>query len=1060
MFDVALGLSHLGGTKTTSVRKRNTPAEGIGPMRSWRQLGLTLLVALAALGAPRLLEAQTGSVTGVVTDKDTKQPIEGATVLLQGTQLGAVTLANGRYTILGVPPGTYTVTARRIGYGTIEVTNVQVRIDVRRDQNFELSASQTLSTVTIVAPPVPLVEKGTVGSTTTITSEQIQALPVTSINEVLALQQGFQETPANTNLLSLSEERRSTVAPVRVRGSRGGSTVSLVDGIPVINPLFGSSAINLNALAVAQVDFTRGYMEPQYGNGLAGVINNAVREGGERFQGSIDYQTSALPGLLGSVPDELQGSHLFRGYISGPIPGTANKLRYALSGQVQSQKTNVQLFDNDVSRFNAPQTDEVPRAGAPQTLDLEQGWRAFGGTNNLQVVGKLTWLATPTTKLSVSFIDEARSNQSYDRRYLLNYGGDPWSRVNNLMDSLGVRTSRNFANVLQASVRSEAQLLAASWVQQIGRSNFSVRVGQQEFLRNTCSIWQGVCIGNRYWEGNFTESFKTPFGSPASSGFPYGGTDLFYGGEQYTVTSIRSDFQSQVTDHHNLQAGVSYTLNDIVYREARGIDGNSGQAAVVNQVYRAKPIEVSTYLQDRIEYDFLTIRLGLRYDYGLAKGQGFTDPLNSTNNTTAREVCNGTAPGINSTPFTFEGQTGVLACLQSTPNAENKPFLLDSATKLAQVDDFTEAKARTAFQPRIGLSFPLTETSQMFFNAGRYVKNPSYHDVYRNSGVGTVAGDQDQFCAATAIKPGTTECHPPLIFNNPDFIGNPNLLLEQSTSYELGYGAEIGNYGINVSVYNRDEAGLTGIRVNEAIQDIGSTYNGISLPQYRITVNQDFLTARGIEVQFRKRLVNRWSYDLNYGWMRVTENSPPPDRAFEAVEAGEVATGTTFRELTSAADRGHTFNASLTYAFGRNDIPNFRGASALRNTRFSLTYSLAQGGVYTPIRNFAISGVVNQLTASEQNTGRGPSTQMANIQIQKDLQVGPMRYGAFIRISNAFNIVNCQQVFPNTGNCNSGVREFSQRREGNGIGTSSTALDQPEFRSQTRRYFTGLTITF
>jgi hypothetical protein len=51
-------------------------------------------------------------------------------------------------------------------------------------------------------------------------------------------------------------------------------------------------------------------------------------------------------------------------------------------------------------------------------------------------------------------------------------------------------------------------------------------------------------------------------------------------------------------------------------------------------------------------------------------------------------------------------------------------------------------------------------------------------------------------------------------------------------------------------------------------------------------------------------------------------------------------------------------------------------------------------------------------------------------------------------------------VFPNTGNCNSGVREFSQRREGNGIGTSSTALDQPEFRSQTRRYFTGLTITF
>ncbi len=1031
-------------------------------MRSWRQLGLTLLVALAALGAPRLIEAQTGSLTGIVTDKETGQPIEGATVFIQGTQLGAITTANGRYTILGVPPGTYNVIARRIGYGTQEVQNLAIRIDVRRDQNFELSASAQLQAVVIQAPPTPLVERGQVGSTTTITAETITALPVTSISEVLALQQGFQEVPQNTNLMSLAEERRSTVTPVRVRGSRGGSTVSLVDGIPVVNPLFGNTAINLNALAVAQVDFTRGYMEPQYGNGLAGVINNAVREGGERFQGMMDYQTTAIAGALGSRPDELQGSHLFRGYISGPVPGTANKLRYSLSGQVQSARGSVMQYDNDITSFSAPQTSRPPNADgtAPQTLDLQQGWQAFGGSSNMQVVGKLTYLMSPTTKLSLSFIDESRSNQSYDRRYQLNAGGDPWSLVNTLMDSLGVRNSRNFANVLQASVRSEAQLIAGSWVQQIGRSNLSVRVGRQEFGRNTCSIWQGVCIGNRFWEGNFTESFKTPFGNPGTSGVPYGGTDLFYGGETYTLTTTRADLQSQVTDHHNIQVGASYILNDIVYQESRGIDGNSGMAAFVNQVYRAKPIEISTYLQNHIEYDFLTIRLGLRYDYGRAQGKGFTNPLNSTNNTTAREVCNGTAPGINTTPFTHGGETGVLACLTSPLNSDNKPILLDSATRLAQVDDFRDAKPRTAFQPRIGISFPLTETSQMFFNAGRYVKNPSYHDVYRNSGVGTRAGDADGFCAATAVKPGTSECHPPLIFNAPEFVGNPNLLLEQSTSYELGYGAEIGNYGINVSVYNRDESGLTGIRTNDAIQDIGATYNGISLPQYRIVVNQDFQTARGIEVQFRRRLVNRWSYDINYGWMRVTENSPPPDRAFEAIEAGEVQTGTTFRELTSNADRGHTFNASLIYQFGRNDTPDIRWGTALRNTRFSLSYSLNSGQVYTPIRNFAVSGIVNQLTASDQNSGRGPAQQAASLLINKDLQMGNARYGAFVRITNVFDIQNCTQVFPNTGTCRSGVREFSQRREGNAIGTSSTALDQPEFRSQTRRFFTGMTITF
>ena len=49
-----------------------------------------------------------------------------------------------------------------------------------------------------------------------------------------------------------------------------------------------------------------------------------------------------------------------------------------------------------------------------------------------------------------------------------------------------------------------------------------------------------------------------------------------------------------------------------------------------------------------------------------------------------------------------------------------------------------------------------------------------------------------------------------------------------------------------------DESGLTGIRQNDAIQDIGATYNGIALPQYSIAVNQDFLTNRGISVTLQR----------------------------------------------------------------------------------------------------------------------------------------------------------------------------------------------------------------
>jgi hypothetical protein len=1044
-------------------------------MWSWRKVALAAVVFIAALAAPGVVSAQTGTLTGTVRDKATKQPLENVNVRVVGTIYGVQTKANGTYTIIGVPPGTYTVSAQRLGYQIVEVTGVTINIDARRVQDIELDASTAqLAPVQVQAQTTPLVEQGVVGATTTITNEMINALPVTSISEVLALQQGFQELPQNTNVMSLAEEKRNTVASVSTRGSRGGSTVTVVDGIPVNNPLFGTSTINLSTVAVSQTQFSRGYMEPQYGNGLAGIVNNAVREGGERFEGSVDYQTTAIAGALGSRPDELEAAHLFRGYVAGPVPGTGNRLRYSLAGQVQSSKARVLQFDNDINRFNEPDrvtTGPGNDGGSPLDLDLTPGWQAFGGTQNQQMVGKLTFLPTLSSKVYISGVQENRQNLPYNRNYGLTYGGDPWDRVNTRMDSLGIANSRNFQHVIQASARSSSSLIAAGFEQRFSRSTLQVKVGRSEFDRMTCSIWQGVCIENRYWEGNFTENFKNPFGIPGvSNPNPYYGTDLAWGGENYTSTAVRADLITQATDHHRVQVGASFTRYDIAFHETQGIDGNSGNVTVVEQAYRAKPLDISSYIQDVIEYDFLTINVGIRYDYGIAKGKGLTDPLSATNGTTAREVCEGQVPGI--PRFTYQGQEGILACLASPGNDAGKPVLLDSATRLAQFDDFKDAEARTAFSPRIGISFPLTEQSQMFFNAGRYTKNPAYADLYRNSGVGTVAGSRadggDSFCSATAVKPGTNECHPPVgIFNLPDFIGNPNLLLEQATSYEVGYAAQLGSsgqYAINVQVYNRDEAGLTGTRPNNAVQDVGSTYNSNALPNYTTVVNQDFATSRGIEIQFRRqpRGTSIWGYDINYGWSRVTENGPPPDRAFEAQENGEINVASTRRELISGRDRGHSFNLSLNLAWRQNNFPKFKGGSLLRNTSASLSYSYSQGQRYTPNRNTDLSGVTNPnaFRASDQNSAFGPAQHNANAQVRKNFQFGNAQYGVFLRISNIFNIDNCLQVFNNTGACDTGQRETAQRREGNGSGNSTTNRDQPEFRSQTRRFNTGITITF
>ena len=110
--------------------------------RTSRTVGtLTAAVLGACVATPGAMLAQTGTITGVVRDRTTGQPIEAAQVTVQGTSYGIITKSNGQYTLLGVPPGTYNLTAKRVGYQAVEAQNVTVRADVTRTQDFELTTA-------------------------------------------------------------------------------------------------------------------------------------------------------------------------------------------------------------------------------------------------------------------------------------------------------------------------------------------------------------------------------------------------------------------------------------------------------------------------------------------------------------------------------------------------------------------------------------------------------------------------------------------------------------------------------------------------------------------------------------------------------------------------------------------------------------------------------------------------------------------------------------------------------------------------------------------------------
>ncbi len=1019
----------------------------------WRMLATFSLISAASLLYSGALRAQTGKISGRATDAKSGEAIEGVQIHVQGTGFGAITNATGRYFIISVPPGTYTVSARRIGYSSVEESGVVVRIDVTRDVNFALStAANQLTTVRVQAAPVPLVEAGITGSSAAIPSEVITQLPVTSVAGVLALQQGFLEVPQNTDIVSFSDSRRQVQTPLRIRGGRGGETLTLIDGIPINNVIFGGQAFDFTTTAVQQIDYQKGGFEPQYGNALSGIINIATRQGGTALAGNVEYQRSGLGGLA-SQADELRGFNLFRGYLSGPVPGSADRLRFMVAGQTQSGADQVLRFDNSIANFN-----QTPGAAAPKTLDLFAGNRAVGYNSERDIFGKLTFLPTPTTTFNLTAVNYERQRQPFDFDYL-EVGFNPLTApgVRTLIDTLGVLGSVAFGNVVQGSIRASDQLYIASVDQHFGRTTLKLRGARLTEERQTCNFFQGVCLAARFADINFDDRFVAP---GISQGQPVAGTDEFFGGEHVTSNIFRADLESQVTDHHNLQAGVFYQRHDIRFAEARNLGTND--VAVVPQRYTAKPFDAASYFQDKIEYDFLTVKLGARFDYGRAAGSGFRNPLDPSNGTTAREVCQGQAPTLGATTvFTLTrrdsatGQTttftGLGACTES--NA-----LRDSAAAIAQRDDFLAAEARRLFSPRIGVSFPLTEHASLFFNFGRYSQNPLYNNLYQNTNVGTNAGAAGGYvCKANQVKPGTTECVPTIFADAyvPAFLGNPNLLIEQTTSYEVGYAAEIGSaYAVNATLFSKDQTGLSGIRQSRAVQDIASTY-GTSQPKFFVIVNQDFGTTRGIELQFRRRITNYWGFDVNYSFAKSTTNAAPPDRQQQSLAEGDPAQ---LREITSEIDQPHKFNASLFFRVDER-TPTFRFGNLLRNSYATVTTQAASGLPYTPVRSFL---AFNDQDQAEVNSGRGPSTFQTDVLLGKDLRFSNLLYGLFVRAVNVFDTKNCIQVFATTGRCDAGTIDQRRARNGNSVNenTASTFYDRPEFYGMRRSIYAGAKLTF
>jgi TonB-dependent receptor len=108
-----------------------------------------MLIALLAVGMN--LSAQTGSVSGKITDEATGEGLIGANVLIQGTTRGAITDLDGNYKLEGMANGSYNLVISYVSY-----EQVIIRADVKKGESIVIdlklkTAATSLGEVKVVA---------------------------------------------------------------------------------------------------------------------------------------------------------------------------------------------------------------------------------------------------------------------------------------------------------------------------------------------------------------------------------------------------------------------------------------------------------------------------------------------------------------------------------------------------------------------------------------------------------------------------------------------------------------------------------------------------------------------------------------------------------------------------------------------------------------------------------------------------------------------------------------------------------------------------------------------
>jgi TonB-linked SusC/RagA family outer membrane protein len=316
--------------------------------------------------------AQTGSITGKVID-ETNQSLPGASVSIDGTTLGSTTDANGNYTLTNINPGTYTLSAKFIGY-VVSKKTVTVTAGQSVSVSFQLQpASQSLNEVVVIGYGTQS-KRDVTGAITTVTAKDFQTGTVTSPAGLI------QGKVAGVSITTNSGEPGSG-ATIRIRQgaslNASNDPLIVIDGVPLSN------------------------------NGISGVANPLS------LINPNDIESFTV--LKDAAATAIYGSRASNGVILITTKkGTTGTPQINFSTETSLSKPEktlnvlsadqVRAYVNSYDAANPGGTNYAALLGSANTNWQQQIYQnAFASDNNLSISGAYKWLPY---RVSVGYLDQ------------------------------------------------------------------------------------------------------------------------------------------------------------------------------------------------------------------------------------------------------------------------------------------------------------------------------------------------------------------------------------------------------------------------------------------------------------------------------------------------------------------------------------------------------------------------------------------------------------------------------------------------------------------------------